>query len=91
MGREEVVHDHEVDLAPVGHLDAMEAVELGDERVGILLDVLVVLREDLAEEFMFGMMDRLDNVLVVSGEVEEAPAFPRGAEFGEDVFAREGH
>lgn len=37
------------------------------------------------------MVDGLDDVLVVTREVKEAPAFAGGAQLGQDVLAREGH
>ena len=40
---------------------------------------------------MFGVVDGLDDVLVVSGEVKEAATLTRGAQLGEDVFACQGH
>ena len=36
-------------------------------------------------------MDGLDDVLVITGEVEEGAALSRGAELREDVFRRQGH
>lgn len=90
MRRKEVVHDDEMDLLAARELDAMEAVEAGEEGVGVLLDVLVVLLEDAPEELVLGMSDRLDDEPVVAREVEERPRFARRAEFGEDVFGGEG-
>lgn len=71
MRREEIVHDDKVDLLAARELDAVEAVEAGEESVGVLLDVLVVLLEDAPEELVLRVANRLDNEPVVAGEVEE--------------------
>jgi hypothetical protein len=72
MRRKQVVHDDEMDLTPIGYLYAMQTVKLGEERVGVLLYVVVVVFQYLPEELVFGVVDGLDNVFVVSGEIEEA-------------------
>jgi hypothetical protein len=69
-----------MDLASIGYLDAVQAVKLGKKRVRVLLNVVVVVLQDLSEELVFGMMDGLDNVLVVAGEIEEAAALAGRAE-----------
>src|SRR4051812_42504562 len=51
----------------------------------------IILREDLPKKLVFGMVNGLDDILVVAREVEEAPTFARGAEFGQNVFAGKGH
>ena len=76
---EEVVHDHEVDFASVGKLDAVEAVEARDERVWIVLHMLVVLLQDLPQVLVLGMMDGLDDEAVVAREVEERSRLARRA------------
>jgi hypothetical protein len=76
-----------VNLAAIGYLYAMQTVELGKKCVGILLDMRVVVLQDLAEEFMFGVVYGFDDVFVVSREIKEAPALARRAELGEDVLA----
>jgi len=76
-----------MDLASIGYLDAMQAVKLGKESVWVLLDVVVVVLEDFAEELVLGVVDGLDDVLVIAGEIEEAAALARGAKLGQDVFA----
>jgi len=48
MRREKVVHDNEMDLASVGYLNAVQAVKLRKKSVGVFLDVVVVVLEDLA-------------------------------------------
>ena len=78
--REKVIHNNKVDLPAVGYLDPVQAVELGDERVWIVADVRVVVAEDFAEEFVFSVMNSLDDVFVVAREVEEAPALPGRAQ-----------
>jgi hypothetical protein len=50
----------------------MESVELREQGVWVVLDVVVVVLEDVAEEFVFALVDGLDDVFVVAGEVEEA-------------------
>jgi hypothetical protein len=77
-----------MDLASIGYLDAVKAVKLRKEGVWVLLDMVVVVPEDFAEKFVFGVMNRFDNVLVVSGEIEEAATLSRGTELGQDVLAR---
>jgi len=37
----------------------------------------VVFLEDFSEEFVFGVVDRFDDVLIIAREVEEAAAFAR--------------
>lgn len=40
---------------------------------------------------MFGVMNGFDDVLVITGEVEEAAALSGRSQLGEDVFACKGH
>ena len=87
MRWKKIVHDNEVDLASVGYLDAMQAVKLGKKGVWVLLDVCIVVLQDFAEEFVFGVMYGFDDVLVISREIEKASALAGGAELGEDVLA----
>ena len=49
----------------------MKAVEAGEQRVRVALDVFVVLTEDAAEEFVFIVMDGLDDEAIVAREMEE--------------------
>lgn len=65
----------------------MKTVELRDQSVRVLLDMSVVFRKNLPQEFVFGMVDCFDDVLVVSGKVEEASTLSWRAKFGKDVFA----
>jgi len=80
-----------MDLASIGYLDAVKAVKLGKKRVWVFLYVIVIVFEYLAKEFVFGMMNSLDDVLVVAGEIEEAATLAGRAELREDVFAGQGH
>jgi hypothetical protein len=76
-----------MDLASIGYLYAMQAVKLGKESVWVLLDVCVVVLKNLPKEFMLGVMNGFDDVLVVSGEIEKATALTRRAKFRKDVLA----
>ncbi len=71
---EDRLHDDEVDLlAHVRHLDAVHAVEARDEGPRVHHDVLVVVREDPAQELALGLALRLDHELSGVGvEVEGA-------------------
>lgn len=84
---EEVVHHDEMDLAAVGYLDAVQAVKLGEERVGVIFYVVVVVSKNSSQEFVLGVMNGLDDVSVVARVIEEAAALSGGGEFGQDVFA----
>jgi hypothetical protein len=87
--REKVVHDEKVDFSPSRQLDSMEAVESAEEGMWVLLDVLVIVLEYLAQELVFGMVDRLDDETVVPRKVKEGTRFAGGPEFGENVFGGE--
>ena len=91
MGREKVVHYYKVNLSTVWYLYSMETIELRDECVWIAFDMRMVLTEDFAQQFMLGMVDGLDYIFVVSGEIEEAAALARRSKFGENVLAGQGH
>lgn len=86
---EEVVHDHEVDLAPAGKLDTMKAVESRDECMRVTLDMLIVLLENPSEELVLVVVDRLDDEPVVPREVEERSGLARRPKFRQDVFGSE--
>ena len=62
---EQVVHDDEVDLLTIGHFDSVQPVELREQRVGVLFDMSVVVLQDLAQEFVLGVVNCLNDVLVV--------------------------
>lgn len=91
MRREEVVHDDEVNLLTIGHLDPVQTVELREKSVGVFGDMLEVVLEDLAKKLMLGMVNGLDDVLVVTREVEETAALARRAKFGQYILARQRH
>ena len=40
---------------------------------------------------MLGVMDRLNNILVVSGEVEEATTLPRRSKLRQNILPGKGH
>ena len=63
-----------MDLASIGYLYAMQTVKLRKKRVGVLLHMVVVVLQYLPEELVFGVVDGLDDVLVVPGEIEKAAA-----------------
>jgi hypothetical protein len=77
-----------VDLASIGYLNAMKAIKLGQKGIRVLFNMVVVVLENLAEKFVFGVMNRFDNVLVVSGEIEETATLSGRSKLGKDVFAR---
>lgn len=52
----------------------MEAIKLGKQRVRIFLHMVVVVLQYLPKKLVLGVMDGLDDVLVVAGEIEEATA-----------------
>jgi hypothetical protein len=49
--------------------------------------MVVVILQYLPQELVFSVVYSFDDVLVVSGEIEEATALARRAELGEDVLA----
>jgi hypothetical protein len=77
-----------MDLASIGYLYAMQAIKLGKQCVWVLCYVVVVVFQYLAEEFVFGVVYCFDDVLVVSGEIEEATALAGRTKLGKDVLAR---
>lgn len=87
MRRKQVVHDDKVNFASVGYLYAVKAIKLRKKSVWVLLYVVVVVLQDLSEEFVFGMVDRLDDVLIVPGEIEETATLAWRAELRQDVLA----
>jgi hypothetical protein len=50
--------------------------------------VVVVVPQNLSEKLVLGVVNGLDDVFVISREIEEAPALARGAKLGKDVLAR---
>jgi hypothetical protein len=91
MRGEEVVHDNKMDLASIGYLNAVKPVELGQESVGVFLDMVIILLENFAEKLMFAVMNGLDDVLVVSRKVEEASTLAGRPKLGKNVLAGEGY
>ena len=53
--------------------------------------MVVVVFENLAQEFVLGVVDGFNDVFVVSGEIEEAATLSRRAKFGQDVLPCERH
>lgn len=51
--------------------------------------MVVVVLQNAAEELVLGVMDRLDDEFIVTGEIKEAAALPRRAKLGKDIFAGE--
>ena len=86
MRGKQVVHDDEMDLASIGYLNAVEAVKLGKKRVWVVLYVVVVVLQNLSKELVFGVVNSLDDVLVVAREIEKAAALAWRAELGKNVF-----
>ena len=87
--REEVVHDHKVNLAPVRQLHAVQAIEAREQRVRVRLEVHVVVLQDREQELVLAVPDRLDDEAVVAREVEERARLARRAELGQDVLGGE--
>lgn len=51
----------------------------------------VIVLENLAKKLMLGVVDSLDDVLIISREIEKAAALSRRPKLGKYVFARQGH
>jgi hypothetical protein len=71
-----------MDLPSIWNLDSVKTIELREKGVWVVFDMRIVFLEDFPEEFVLGMMDGLDDVFIISGEVEETPTLPRRAQFG---------
>jgi hypothetical protein len=54
----------------------------------VLAYVFMVVFQNLADEFVFAVVDRFDDEPVVAGEIEEGARFPRGSELRENVLLR---
>ena len=76
-----------MDLASVGYLYTVQTVELGEESVGVLLDMVVVVLENLPQELVLSVVNGFDDVLVITREIEKAATLAGRAQLGEDVFA----
>ena len=72
----DVVYDDEMDLEPMRKLDTAETVESGNEGMQIALDMFVIVLENAAEEFVFVVVDRLDDETVIAGKVKDKPDSP---------------
>lgn len=57
--------------------------------MGILANVLMVVFQNLADEFVFAVVYGFDNEPVVAGKIEEGARLPRGTKFRENVLLRE--
>jgi hypothetical protein len=65
----------------------MQTIELREKRIWIFLDVVVVILQYFPEEFVLGVVDGFDNVLIISREIKEATAFTWRSKFGKNVLA----
>lgn len=86
-----IVHNYKMNLSPIRHLDSMQSIELGKERIRVFLDVGVIVAQYLAEEDVFTMVNGLDDVLVIAGKVKETATLARRTKLGENIFARQGN
>lgn len=80
-----------MDLLAIWHLDPMKAIKLRKKCVGVVLNVVEVVPENFPQEFMLRMMNRLDDIFVISGKVKETAALARRAELGKYIFPSQGH
>jgi len=71
MGPEQVIHDHEMDLLPLGQLHAVQPIETRQRCVWIVPHMRVVVFQDGEKEFVLRVPDGFDDEAVVAGEVEE--------------------
>jgi len=53
--------------------------------------VSIIFGQDLSEKFVLGVVDGLDDVLVVARKIEEATTLAGRAQFGQNILAGEGH
>lgn len=49
--------------------------------------MVVVVLQDPTQKLVFGVVDGLDDIFIISREIEEAAAFTGRSELGKDVFA----
>lgn len=63
----------------------MQSEEFGDEGIGVLLEVIIVIFEDGTEEFILAVADGLQHVLAVCRVVEERSALALAGERGHGV------
>lgn len=86
MGRKDISHYHKINLADIGHSDAMKSVKACEQGVGVPFYVVKVLAQDFSEKFMLRLPDSLDNVSEVLGKIKKRAAFPWRAYFGESIL-----
>lgn len=67
-----------MDLASIGYLDAVKAVELREKCIRVFLDMIIVVFKNFPEELVLCVMDRLDNIFVVPREIEETTTLSWG-------------
>lgn len=74
---EDASHDDEVEatVVGIGHAYAIHAVEVREEGVGVAGEMAVVVGEDFAEEFGFGVGECFDHVSSVVAVKEELSWF----------------
>lgn len=63
----------------------MQAEELDDERVSVVLEVFIVASKDVLEIMKLRPADRLQSELCIRGVVEERAALARARELAETV------
>lgn len=91
MRGKKVIHDDEVNLFSIWHLDSVEAVELRQERMGIVCDMFKVIFQDLPQKLMLCVVDSLDDILIVSGKIKKATTLAWRAQLRQNILARERH
>jgi len=76
MGPEQVIHDHEMDLLPLGQLHVVQPIETQQwcVQIQIVPHMHVVVFQDGEEEFVLQVPDGFDDEAVVAGEVREGGA-----------------
>ena len=76
MGPEQVIHDHEMDLLPLGQLHVVQPIETQQwcVQIQIVPHMHVVVFQDGEEEFVLQVPDGFDDEAVVAGEVREGEA-----------------
>jgi hypothetical protein len=72
MGWEQVIHDHEMDLPPLGQLHVVQLIEVQQQCVRLVLHMCVVVIQDEEEAFVLRVSDGFDDEAVIAGEVEGA-------------------
>ena len=71
VGRKDIVHDDEMDLATMRKFYSVKTVESTEQGVRILDDMFVVVLQDGTETIEFGGVDGVDDESIIAGEVEE--------------------